>query len=220
MIAAVARLSKLAATLALVLGTSVSASADDYPKRPITMIVPFAAGGTSDVIARAVAEQMAVPLGQTIIIENVVGAGGSTALARAARSAPDGYTIAIGNAGTSAATYTIYPKLSFTPDSFASIGMVAKTFGVVALRKDFPASDLKGFIAYAKANPGKVNLGHAGIGSSNYLICKSFVQAAGIDVTWLVIAALRPRSRMQSAARSTASAIPRPPFRRPSTTSS
>lgn len=183
MIAAVARLSKLAATLALVLGTSVSASADDYPKRPITMIVPFAAGGTSDVIARAVAEQMAATLGQTIIIENVVGAGGSTALARAARSAPDGYTIAIGNAGTSAATYTIYPKLSFTPDSFASIGMVAKTFGVVALRKDFPASDLKGFIAYAKANPGKVNLGHAGIGSSNYLICKSFVQAAGIDVT-------------------------------------
>nr|WP_246297797.1 tripartite tricarboxylate transporter substrate-binding protein [Tardiphaga robiniae] len=163
--------------------TCVSASADDYPKRPITMIVPFAAGGTSDVIARAVAEQMAATLGQTIIIENVVGAGGSTALARAARSAPDGYTIAIGNAGTSAATYTIYPKLSFTPDSFASIGMVAKTFGVVALRKDFPASDLKGFIAYAKANPGKVNLGHAGIGSSNYLICKSFVQAAGIDVT-------------------------------------
>jgi tripartite-type tricarboxylate transporter receptor subunit TctC len=182
-IAAVARLSKLAATLALVLVTSVSASADDYPKRPITMIVPFAAGGTSDVIARAVAEQMAATLGQTIIIENVVGAGGSTALTRAARSAPDGYTIAIGNAGTSAATYTIYPKLSFTPDSFASIGMVAKTFGVVALRKDFPASDLKGFIAYAKANPGKVNLGHAGIGSSNYLICKSFVQAAGIDVT-------------------------------------
>ncbi|NUU42922.1 tripartite tricarboxylate transporter substrate binding protein BugD [Tardiphaga robiniae] len=180
---AVARLSKLAATLALVLVTCVSASADDYPKRPITMIVPFAAGGTSDVIARAVAEQMAATLGQTIIIENVVGAGGSTALARAARSAPDGYTIAIGNAGTSAATYTIYPKLSFTPDSFASIGMVAKTFGVVALRKDFPASDLKGFIAYAKANPGKVNLGHAGIGSSNYLICKSFVQAAGIDVT-------------------------------------
>jgi tripartite-type tricarboxylate transporter receptor subunit TctC len=182
-IAAVARLSKLAATLTLVLATSVSASADDYPKRPITMIVPFAAGGTSDVIARAVAEQMAATLGQTIIIENVVGAGGSTALARAARSAPDGYTIAIGNAGTSAATYTIYPRLSFTPDSFASIGMVAKTFGVVALRKDFPASDLKGFIAYAKANPGKVNLGHAGIGSSNYLMCKSFVQAAGIDVT-------------------------------------
>ncbi len=159
------------------------AQAQTYPSRPITMIVPFAAGGTSDVIARVVAEQMAIPLGQTIIIENVVGAGGSTALTRAARATPDGYTIAIGNAGTSAATYTIYTKLPFTPDSFTSIGMVAKTFGIVALRKDFPAKDLKEFIAYAKANPGKVNLGHAGVGSSNYLICKSFVQAAGVDVT-------------------------------------
>ena len=160
-----------------------AAHAQDYPKRPITMIVPFAAGGTSDVIARAVAEQMGEALGQPIVIENVAGAGGSTALARAARAEPDGYTIAIGNAGTSAATYTIYPKLPFTPESFAPIAMVAKTFGIVALRKDFPAKNLQEFIAYAKKNPGKVNLGHAGVGSSNFLICKSFVQAAGIDVT-------------------------------------
>ncbi len=166
-----------------VMSFAAVAHAQTYPTRAITMIVPFAAGGTSDVIARVVAEQMSVPLGQTIIIENIVGAGGSTALTRAARATPDGYTIAIGNAGTSAATYTIYPKLTFKPESFVSIGMVAKTFGVVALRKDFPAADLKAFIAYAKANPGKVNLGHAGVGSSNYLICKSFVQAAGIDVT-------------------------------------
>ncbi len=183
MTSAVSRFTQFAAALALVVVSLTSASAQDFPKRPITMIVPFAAGGTSDVIARAVAEQMGVALGQTIIIENVGGAGGSTALARAARAAPDGYTIAIGNAGTNAATYTIYPKLPFTPDSFAPIGMVAKTFGIVALRKDFPATTLKEFLAYAKANPGKVNLGHAGIGSSNYLICKSFVQAAGIDVT-------------------------------------
>ncbi|MFZ2158718.1 MAG: tripartite tricarboxylate transporter substrate binding protein BugD [Bradyrhizobium sp.] len=159
------------------------AHAQDYPKRPITMIVPFAAGGTSDVIARTVAEQMSASLGQAIVIENVAGAGGSTALTRAARAEADGYTIAIGNAGTSAASYTIYPKLPFTPDSFAPIAMVAKTFGIVALRKDFPAKDLKEFIAYAKSNPGKINLGHAGVGSSNFLICKSFVQAAGIDVT-------------------------------------
>ncbi|WP_128926642.1 tripartite tricarboxylate transporter substrate binding protein BugD [Bradyrhizobium guangxiense] len=158
------------------------AFAQDFPKRPITMIVPFAAGGTSDVIARAVAEQMGIALGQTIVIENVAGAGGSTALARASRAEPDGYTIAIGNAGTNAATYTIYPKLPFTPDSFVPIAMVAKTFGIIALRKDFPAKDLKEFIAYAKANPGKINLGHAGVGSSNYLICKS-VTAAGIDAT-------------------------------------
>ncbi len=107
-----------------------AAHAEDYPKHPITMIVPFAAGGTSDVIARAVAEEMGKSLGQPVVIENVAGAGGSTALARAARAEPDGYTIAIGNAGTSAATYTIYPKLPFTPESFAPIAMVAKTFGI------------------------------------------------------------------------------------------
>ena len=169
--------------LVAVLSFAATAQADDFPKRPITMIVPFAAGGTSDVIARTVAEQMSVALGQTVVIENVAGAGGSTALARAARADADGYTIAIGNAGTSAAAYTIYPKLPFTPDSFTPIGMVAKTFGIIALRKDFPAKDLQEFIAYAKKNPGKINLGHAGVGSSNFLICKSFVQAAGIDVT-------------------------------------
>jgi tripartite-type tricarboxylate transporter receptor subunit TctC len=173
---------QFAAACALFVAAAASATAQDYPKRPITMIVPFAAGGTSDVIARAVADQMGLALGQTIVIENVAGAGGSTALARAARAEPDGYTIAIGNAGTSAAAYTIYPKLPFTPDSFVPIAMVAKTFGIVALRKDFPAASLPEFIAYAKQNPGKINLGHAGIGSSNYLICKSFVQAAGIEV--------------------------------------
>ena len=107
------------------------------------MIVPFAAGGTSDVIARVVAEEMAQSLGQPVVIENVAGAGGSTALTRAARAEADGYTIAIGNAGTSAAAYTIYPKLPFTPESFAPIAMVAKTFGIVALRKDFPAKNLQ-----------------------------------------------------------------------------
>jgi tripartite-type tricarboxylate transporter receptor subunit TctC len=159
------------------------AGAQDFPNHPITLIVPFAAGGNSDVIARTVAEQMGRALGQTFVIENVGGAGGSIALARAARAEPDGYTIAIGNAGTSAAAYTIYPKLPFTPDSFAPIAVVAKTFGIIALRKDFPARDMQEFIAYGKSNPGKINLGHAGIGSSNFLICKSFVQAAGIDVT-------------------------------------
>ena len=171
-------------TLAAVAALFVTAAhAQDFPKHPITMIVPFAAGGTSDVIARAVADQMSAALGQPIVIENVAGAGGSTALTRAARAEPDGYTIAIGNAGTSAATYTIYPKLPFTPESFAPIAVVAKTFGIVAVRKDFPAKNLQEFIDFAKKNPGKVNLGHAGVGSSNFLICKSFVQAAGIDVT-------------------------------------
>ena len=176
------KMSKPLLAMVAALACVTTAHAQDYPKRPITMIVPFAAGGTSDVIARTVAEQMGSALGQTIVIENVAGAGGSTALTRAARAEPDGYTIAIGNAGTNAAAYTIYPLLPFKPDAFAPIAMVAKTFGIVALRKDFPAKDLKEFIAYAKANPGKVNLGHAGVGSSNFLICKSFAQAADIDV--------------------------------------
>jgi tripartite-type tricarboxylate transporter receptor subunit TctC len=157
--------------------------AQGFPSRPITMIVPFAAGGTSDVIARTVAEQMSIALGQAVVIENVGGAGGSIALARVARAEADGYTIAIGNAGTNAATYAIYPKLTFTPESFVPIAVVAKTFGIIALRKDFPAKNLQEFIAYAKSNPGKVNLGHAGVGSSNFLICKAFAHAAGIDVT-------------------------------------
>jgi tripartite-type tricarboxylate transporter receptor subunit TctC len=168
---------------AVALSFAGAANAQTYPNRPITMIVPFAAGGTSDVIARTVAEQMTVALGQPVVIENVGGAGGSIALARVARAEADGYTIAIGNAGTNAAAYTIYPNLTFTPDSFVPIAMVAKTFGIIALRKDFPAKNLQEFIAYAKSNPGKVNLGHAGVGSSNFLICKAFAHAAGIDVT-------------------------------------
>src|SRR5437899_2310886 len=147
------------------------------------MIVPFAAGGTSDVIARTVAEQMGATFGQPIVIENVAGAGGSTALARAARAEPDGYTIAIGNAGTNAAAYTIYPMLPFKPDAFVPIAMVAKTFGIVALRKDFSAKNLQEFIAHAKNNPGKIYPGHAGVGPSSFLVCKSFVQAAGSEVT-------------------------------------
>ena len=173
------RLLAVVATLSFV----TAASAQDYPKRPITMIVPFAAGGPTDVVARIVTGQMAPALGQAVIIENVIGAGGTTGATRAAKAANDGYTIAIGNAGTNAAAYTIYPMLPFKPDAFAPIAMVAKTFGIVALRKDFPAKNLQEFIAYAKSNPGKINLGHAGVGSSNFLICKSFVQAAGIDVT-------------------------------------
>ena len=146
------------------------------------MIVPFAAGGTSDVIARIAAEQMGLALNQRVINENMAGAGGSTALARAARAAPDGYTIVIGNSGTNAAAYSIYPDIKYTPDDFVPIGLVAKTIPVIAIKNNFTAKTVVEFAAYAKANPGKINLGHAGIGSSNYLICKGFAQAAGIDV--------------------------------------
>ena len=173
---------KLLAAFSL-LAFALAAQAQPYPTRPIRIVVPFGPGGFTDVAARILQKELGPALGQPIVIENVAGAGGSTALARAARAEPDGYTIAIGNAGTNAAAYTIYPMLPFKPDAFAPVAMVAKTFGIVALRKDFPAKNLQEFIAYAKSNPGKINLGHAGVGSSNFLICKSFVQAAGIEVT-------------------------------------
>jgi tripartite-type tricarboxylate transporter receptor subunit TctC len=160
-----------------------SAAQDAYPTKPITMIVPFAAGGASDVIARLIAEQMGQAIGQRFVIENVAGAGGSTAMTRAARAPNDGYTIIIGNSGTATAVYALYPDLKFTPDDFTPIGIVAKTSPVIALKKDHSAKTLKEFIDYAKKNPGKATLGHAGVGSSNYLICKAFVQAANVDVT-------------------------------------
>ena len=153
-----------------------------YPSKPINLIVPFAAGGTSDVIARLVADEMGRQLGQRIVNENIGGAGGAIALTKAARAAPDGYTIFIGNTGTNAAVYWINTDVQFSPDSFAPIGLIAKTSPVIALKKDFPAKTVAEFVDYAKKNPGKVSLGHAGIGSSNYLICLSFVAAAKIDV--------------------------------------
>lgn len=156
---------------------------DSYPDRPVTMIVPFAAGGTSDVIARLIAEQLGTVLGQRVINENIAGAGGATGLTRAAKSKPDGYTIAIGNVGTNAAAYTIYPDLQYTPQSFISAGLIAKTVPAIAVKKDLPVADTQAFVAYAKANPGKLTLGHAGVGSSNYIICKQFLAATRIDVT-------------------------------------
>ncbi len=156
--------------------------AQDYPSKPITMIVPFAAGGSSDVIARLVGDEMGRVLGQRIVMENMGGAGGATALSRASRAEPDGYTIVIGNSGTNAASYTIYPELKYTNADFAPVGLVAKTSPMIALKLDFPAKTLTEFVAYAKANPGKVSLGHAGVGSSNYLICRNFIKAAGVDV--------------------------------------
>lgn len=156
---------------------------DSYPDRPVTMIVPFAAGGTSDVIARLIAEQLGTVLGQRVINENIAGAGGATGLTRAAKAKPDGYTIAIGNVGTNAAAYTIYPDLQYTPQSFVSAGLIAKTVPAIAVKKDLPVADAQALVAYAKANPGKLTLGHAGVGSSNYIICKQFLAATKIDVT-------------------------------------
>ena len=177
--ASLIRTGVIAATLAVFASHAI---AEDYPTRPITLIVPFAAGGSSDVNARLIAEQMSHTLGQRIIIENIGGAGGAMAVTRVAQSPPDGYTIVQGNSGTNTAVYLFTPEVKFTPEDFAAIGMFTKSSAIVAVRKNVPGNTLAEFIANAKQNPGKLNIGHSGVGSQNYLFCKAFIAAAGIDV--------------------------------------
>jgi len=152
---------------------AVQAQAQTYPTRSITMIVPFAAGGPTDVIARIVTGHMAQTLGQSIIIENVVGAGGTTATTRAARAANDGYTLITGHMGTHAAAVPLYPNLAYHPEKdFEPVGLLAGTPILILGRKDFPPKDLKEFVAYLKANEAKVNAAHAGIGSVSHVSCQ------------------------------------------------
>jgi tripartite-type tricarboxylate transporter receptor subunit TctC len=147
--------------------------AQDYPSRTITMIVPFAAGGPTDVIARIVTGHMAQTLGQSIIIENVIGAGGTTGATRAARAAPDGYTLITGHMGTHAASVPLYPKLAYHPEKdFEPVGLLAGTPILILAKKDFPANDLKEFVTYVKANADKLNMAHAGVGSVSYSACE------------------------------------------------
>ncbi|MBR1131712.1 tripartite tricarboxylate transporter substrate binding protein BugD [Bradyrhizobium iriomotense] len=149
------------------------AKAQTYPTRSITMIVPFAAGGPTDVISRIVTAHMAQTLGQSIIIENVVGAGGTTATTRAARAANDGYTLITGHMGTHAASVPLYPKLAYHPEKdFEPIALLAGTPILILARKDFPPKDLKEFVAYVKANAEKVNAAHAGVGSVSHVSCE------------------------------------------------
>lgn len=163
----------LLALVALSLGALIAPSqAQNYPARPITLIVPFAAGGPTDIIARIAADQMSKTLGQQIVVENVVGAGGTTASTRAMRAAPDGYTIIMGHMGTHAAAVPLYPKLAYHPvKNFEPIGLVAGTPVLIVARKDFPAKNLKEFIAYVKANTDKINMAHAGVGSVSFTSC-------------------------------------------------
>jgi tripartite-type tricarboxylate transporter receptor subunit TctC len=148
------------------------ASAQAYPARTITIIVPFPPGGSTDVAARIAADHMSRTLGQQIVVQNVGGAGGTTGSTRAMRADPDGYTILMGQMGTHAAAPSLYPNLPYKPDvDFEPIGLVTAFPVLIAARKDFPAKDLKEFIAYVKANHTKLNMGHAGVGSIFFTTC-------------------------------------------------
>ena len=157
------------------------ALAQDYPTRAITIIVPFAAGGPTDVVTRLVADPMSKTLGQPIIIENVVGAGGTTGATRAARAANDGYTFIMGHVGTHAASVSLYPKLAYDPRvDFEPVMLVNGAAIVVAATKDFPPTDFKEFVAYLKANEAKLNQAHAGVGAVSYITCELLNGIIGI----------------------------------------
>jgi tripartite-type tricarboxylate transporter receptor subunit TctC len=137
-----------------------------YPSKPITVIVPFAAGGPTDVIARLIGEHMGRTLRTTFVVENIGGAGGSIGMTRAALAQPDGYTIAIGNMGTQSAAPALYPNLKYDPaKSFAQIGIVSYTPQAVVSKKALPSTTLKDFIAYVKGKGTSISYGHAGVGS-------------------------------------------------------
>lgn len=148
------------------------AAAQDYPTKPITMVVAFAAGGPTDVVARIVSAHMSKTLGQQIVVENVAGAGGTTGTDRVARAAPDGYTLNMGQIGTHAAAPWLYPNLRYKPDTdFVPIGIAGITPILIVARKDFPAANLQEFVAYLKANADKVNQAQAGVGSTSFTTC-------------------------------------------------
>jgi tripartite-type tricarboxylate transporter receptor subunit TctC len=174
----------LAAGAAALPFASGRAAAQAYPSRPITLIVPFPPGAATDVCARIVADHMSRTLGQQIVIQNISGAGGTVGSTRAMRSDPDGYTILMGQMGTHAASVALYPNLAYKPaEDFESIGMVAGFPLLIAARKDFPANDLKEFIAYLKANDSKINQGHAGVGSIFFTTCLMFNSIVGAKPT-------------------------------------
>jgi putative tricarboxylic transport membrane protein len=161
----------LAAAAAL-LPVSQAVRAQSYPTRPITLIVPFAPGGGTDVAARIVGEHMARTLSQQIVVQNIPGAGGTTGSTRAMRADPDGYTFLMGQMGTHATSVALYPNLAYRPEvDFDPIGMVSETPQMLVARKDFAPKDLKEFIAFIKTNSDKVNVGHAGVGSIFFSTC-------------------------------------------------
>ncbi|MGQ3353357.1 MAG: tripartite tricarboxylate transporter substrate-binding protein [Phreatobacter sp.] len=171
--------------LAAVAGLAATSAshAQTFPDRPLTLIVPFAAGGPTDIIARIMAEHMSRTLGQSIVVENAAGAGGTTGSTRVARATPDGYTIMMGNLGTHSASVGLYPRLAYDPRTdFEPVINAAGTPMLISAHKDFPANTLQEMIALIRANPGRFNYGHGGVGSTSHLTCVFFHHLVGAPV--------------------------------------
>lgn len=176
--------SLIAAALAACLFAVPGASAQGYPNRPVTMIIPFAAGGPTDVLGRLVAQRMGEALGQQLVVENVGGAGGMTGMMRVAQAAPDGYTIGLGTVGTQAQNQTLYKRPMYNAvTDFTPVGLAAEVPILLIVRKDLPVSNLAEFIAYARKNQDRMSYGSAGTGSATHLGCVVLDAAMGTHIT-------------------------------------
>jgi tripartite-type tricarboxylate transporter receptor subunit TctC len=160
------------------------AHAEDWPNRPITLIVPFAAGGGVDLSARIQAQRMGELLGQPIVVENIGAAGGMAGTARVAKADPDGYTVLMGNSGTQAFSQALYktPLYNSLTD-FTPVGLATESPRILIARKDLPAENLRDFVAYVKANQSQMQFGSAGVGSGTHLPCVLLNAAMGVNVT-------------------------------------
>jgi tripartite-type tricarboxylate transporter receptor subunit TctC len=176
-------LSRLLLALALfgVSSMPIIAHAQNYPNRSISVVVPFPAGGPSDVVARIVTEHMGRTLGQQMVIENVAGAGGTLGSARVATAQPDGYTLLAGSMGSHVAAPVLTPNMKYDSErDFEPIGLTAHSPAVIVARKDFPANNLNEFVLYLKENADKTKQAHGGIGASSHMACLLFNRALDI----------------------------------------
>ncbi len=165
-------------------GLATSANAQNSPTRPVTMVIPFAAGGPTDVLGRIVGARMSELLGQQVVIENVGGAGGMTGSKRVVDAQPDGYTFSIGTVGTHAQGQTLYKRPLYNSQTdFTPVALLAQVPIVITVRKDLPAKDFKEFVTYAKANQAKMQFGSAGAGSATHLGCVLLNYIIGTNIT-------------------------------------
>jgi tripartite-type tricarboxylate transporter receptor subunit TctC len=184
-----------AATAALIAAAVLAphiVAAQTYPTRPITIVVPFAAGGPTDILARLFGERIRAALGQPVLVENVTGAGGSIGVARAVAALPDGYTISIGNFSTHVASGAVYPLKFDLLRSLDPLVLLPSNPMLVVLRKDFPAADLKGLVAWLKANPGRAAAGTAGVGSGSHIAAAFLANLAGSPMQFVPYRGVAP----------------------------
>ena len=173
----------LAAVCAIAPASIVKASAEEFPTRPITWVVPFAPGGITDTTSRIVAEEMAKTLGQSVLIDNRGGAGGTVGTEQVARAKPDGYTMIYGTQGTMAANVTLRKELSYDPlKSFLPVHLVGESPNLFVAFAGAPYNSVPEFVAYAKANPGKVTCSSSGVGTATHLVAELFKTVTGIEM--------------------------------------